>query len=78
MDVRFLKKKADLEANDTVDIFNPDISDFSWAYSGESYAIDSKEYKTFPKHIGEHLAKHLADKLSEDGSSWDENYKRII
>ncbi len=66
LSVKDLQKKARLEKDLDVKIFNPDADDFTVKYHGKPYTIPFRRIATFKKpvaeHIKLHLAKHIYDK----------------
>lgn len=75
-------KKARLNAQKQVKVFNPDLEPFSVTYDGEKFLIDSLEIAEYQHHIANHIAKHLANKLLnkrgiKDGSNPQKDLKDI-
>ena len=48
---------------DLMEIYNPLLEDFVWAYDGKPYTIPANSKKQFPEFLTRHFALHLARKI---------------
>lgn len=65
MDVHELRRRAYLEKDIPIRLYNPLLKDFSVQFNDGSgiktYTLKSKEIEAFPTPIAKHIRKHLVD-----------------
>jgi len=59
MDAIDIERKAIVDADRNIYLYNPLSVDFECKYNGISYTIPSRENKSFKYVIANHLGKHL-------------------
>ena len=63
MNVKELRRLADIKDNSNKKIYNPDTDDFTCVFHNNKYTICALEIQEFSFHVAKHIQKHLADHL---------------